>query len=132
MRILQKDLSTGKMHSLVSSSNLANLWVCFKLRREEGGGKLLCNSNDPSCASNTQSKAGDGFLKQKMENKNSINKKCLYTKARRMDNKQELEVNYNVRPWAKKKPNKPQLRPLCHTFKKCMKTCHASSHSKIN
>lgn len=69
----------------VSSSKLANLWVCFKLRREEGGGKLLCNSNVPSCGSNIQSKAGDGVLKQKMENKNSINKKCLYTKARRME-----------------------------------------------
>lgn len=72
--------------------NWQTFWVCFKLRREEGDGKLLCNSNDPSCGSNIQSKAGDGVLKQKMKNKKSINKKCLYTKAMRMVNKQELEV----------------------------------------
>lgn len=50
-------------------------WVHFKLRREEGDGKLLWNSNDPPCGSDIQSKAGDGVLKQKMKNKNSINKK---------------------------------------------------------
>lgn len=81
MRILRKDLNTGRMQFIgLSSAKLANLWVCFKLRREEGDGKLLWNSNDPSCGSDIQSKAGDGVLKQKMENKNSINKKCLHTK----------------------------------------------------
>lgn len=86
--------------------NWQTFWAYFKLRRKEGDGKLLCNSNDPSCGSNIQSKAGDAVLKQKMKNKNSINKKHLHTKARRMENKQELEViNYNVRSWGKKKKN---------------------------
>lgn len=81
MRILQKDLSTGKMQFTgLSSSKLANLCVCFKLRREEGGGKLLWDSNDPSCGSDIQSKAGDGVLKQKMENKNSINREWKTSK----------------------------------------------------
>lgn len=72
--------------------NWQTFWACFKLRRKEGDGKLLCNSNDPSCGSDIQSKAGDGVLKQKMKNKKSINKKRLYTKAKRTENKQELEV----------------------------------------
>lgn len=72
--------------------NWQTFWVYFKLRRKEGDGKLLGNSNDPSCGSNIQSKAGDGVLKQKMKNKNSINKKRLHTKARRTENKQELGV----------------------------------------